>query len=236
MDDFIGKKFNNLTILKEVDKTYGRMVLCLCDCGNEKVIALSSVKGGCTKTCGCLQKEMTSKAKKKAHGMCGSRLENIYYMMRDRCTNPKNADYENYGGRGISFSPEWTTFDLFLENLPDGYAENLTLNRLDPNENYSRDNCNWADSKEQGRCKTRYKSNKTGVTGVILREGKWPTYIAIWKELCGVQRSKSFGIRRCGGEEIALRLACEYRNKMIEKLNSQGAGYSDNHGCDKVFR
>jgi hypothetical protein len=79
-------------------------------------------------------------------------------------------------------------------------------------------------------CKHR-EDNKTGVTGVCRyrnRHGGY-NYTASWKWLDGSQGTKTFSVSKYGEGE-AFRLACEYREKMIVELNSQGAGYTEDHG------
>jgi hypothetical protein len=77
----------------------------------------------------------------------------------------------------------------------------------------------------------KYSNNKTGVNGVGYREstrGTQKRFVSYWKSLCGKDMSKDFSLRKYGGD--AFRLACEYRTKMIGLLNSQGAGYTTEHG------
>jgi len=74
------------------------------------------------------------------------------------------------------------------------------------------------------------KNNKTGVVGVILRDDKVNYHFrAKWHDLNGNRHEKAFNIRKYGYDE-AFKLACEYRAKMIEQLNQQGAGYTTRHG------
>lgn len=83
---------------------------------------------------------------------------------------------------------------------------------------------------------TKYTNNTTGTTGVSYRfqvdarDGSTSErFVAMWNDLNGKRKSKSFSILRYGHEQ-AFHLACDYRNKMIQELNAQGAGYSDTHG------
>ena len=80
------------------------------------------------------------------------RLHNIYYKMRQRCNNPNNADYKNYGGRGISYCLEWKETQNFIDwAINNGYSEKLTLDRIDVNKDYCPENCRWITIKEQQR-------------------------------------------------------------------------------------
>lgn len=101
--------------------------------------------------------------------------------MRQRCSNENNNRYKNYGGRGITVCDDWKdNFQAFYEwAIKNGYRENLTLDRKNPNKNYEPNNCRWITQKEQQNNKTNnrfleYKGEKhtlgewSEITGIKL--------------------------------------------------------------------
>lgn len=75
------------------------------------------------------------------------RIRNIYACLRQRITNPLNKDYKYYGGRGILMT--WKSFDEFYEDMKEGYTDNLTIDRINNNGNYCKENCRWVLQKDQ---------------------------------------------------------------------------------------
>lgn len=83
---------------------------------------------------------------------------------------------------------------------------------------------------KNGKNKSKYKNNSTGVNGIYLKTGNYAgSYVATYYTIDKKRRVKLFSISKLGDAE-AFRLACEYREKMIAELNEQGAGYTERHG------
>lgn len=152
--DYIGKKYNKLTVksFEGKDNFGNHIVDCDCDCGNSKNVLLRDIRKGITKSCGCLQKEV-AKGMKVTHGLTGTRLYNIWCNMKERCYNSSVPAYENYGGRGITVCDEWKDGIVAFHNWAkdNGYSDKLTLERLDVNKGYSPDNCTWITKGDQAR-------------------------------------------------------------------------------------
>lgn len=178
IDDYIGKRYGKLVIIGEepVGKYQHIKVRCKCDCGNEKVITLNSLKNGSTKSCGCI--------KYTDHGVqhkCKERLYRIRQLMLQRCNNPKAPNFHNYGGRGIGVCKEWEDdyFSFRKWALENGYNDSLTLDRKDNNGNYEPSNCRWVDMKVQ--------SNNKRDNVRITYHGETHTSIE-WSEITGIKR------------------------------------------------
>lgn len=107
----------------------------------------------------------------KIHIKDNPRLYNIWRDMKHRCDNPNLKNYKHYGGRGIKYTPEWSNYHSFyVWAINNGYKENLTLDRIDVNSDYSPENCRWADMTIQNANRRAYGS--TEYIGVRLRSNK----------------------------------------------------------------
>lgn len=147
-----GQRFGKLTVIKEVKTNKkGTHYLCECDCGNSIIANASNLKRGHKISCDCLRWSSDSVRK---HGMSGSRPYMAWANMKRRCNDKTNKEYNNYGGRGITYNNKWETFQGFWEDMKEGYADNLTLDRKDTNKNYYKENCRWITLKEQANNRT----------------------------------------------------------------------------------
>lgn len=146
--NLVGNKYGRLTVKSRAESNTRRIKwLCLCDCGNEKVVSGENLMSGHTKSCGCLLREAIT-----SHGMSNSKMYKRWSSMKGRCNDPNRKAYKDYGGRGIKVCKEWEeSFDLFYRDVIDGYKDGLELDRVNNDEGYSKENCRWVTRKENAR-------------------------------------------------------------------------------------
>lgn len=88
----------------------------------------------------------------RTHGMSGTRLHRIWKAMRTRCYNPNATRYKYWGGKGIKIDKEWDDFMNFYNwSINNGYRNDLTIDRINNNKNYSSKNCRWVTGADQNR-------------------------------------------------------------------------------------
>ena len=148
----IGTKHGRLTILS-IYKEKRLRLHSICDCGNKKDFDIGNLPR--THSCGCFRIEMT-KIAKTTHGKRRSREYKTWSDMKNRCNNKNDGHYKYYGGRGIKYFEEWEHFENFYRDMGNRPPDK-TLDRIDVNGNYCKDNCRWATQMEQMANTTRNK-------------------------------------------------------------------------------
>jgi len=173
--DLNGKIFSMLTVKSYAGiSKHGRSQwLCLCGCGNEKVVDSGLLRRGKTKSCGCL------KASKPTiiHGKTRTKIYSSWCAMIQRCENKNNSQYKGYGGRGINICDKWKDFNNFLTDMG-ARPKGMTLGRKDNDGDYSPENCRWETAKQQARNRR---------TSLIVKHNGEEKTLAEWAEIYGVK-------------------------------------------------
>lgn len=161
-----GDRFGRLTIVEPYSEKYGSKWkhTVLCECGTRKIVRGSSLSKGHSNSCGCLQREISTR-----HGMYGSPEYVSWCAMMTRTTNEKQENYKNYGARGISVCDEWKEFESFFRDMGEKPSTSHSIERVDNDKGYSKENCTWADRSTQNQNQRLRRDNKTGHKGVYYR-------------------------------------------------------------------
>lgn len=175
--EVIGKTFGRWFVIcrNGNSKNKSKQYLCRCVCGKEKNVIGVHLLDGKSTSCGCYSKEQSRKRRLK-HGKTKTRLFNIWQGLKNRCYLKSDKHYQWYGARGISVCSIWQNdFESFYNwALENGYADNLTIDRINNDGNYEPSNCRWVDHKTQ--CRNR----RTNV--LITIDGQTKTLIE-WCEI-----------------------------------------------------
>lgn len=175
---WVGQKFNKLTVVGAVWNGRRWLWRCSCECGGESVAYPNQVMRGQTKTCGC-GRSVTFHEMHLKHGDAGTRLHGIWKGMRKRCGH--NSSSHHYGDRGISVCDEWSDYTVFKEwAMANGYRDDLTIERKDVNGDYCPENCTWIPSGEQ--------TLNTRKTIIVVHDGR-KAPVSVWCDELGLKRS-----------------------------------------------
>jgi hypothetical protein len=145
--DLIGKRFGRLLVIAYAGA--GKWAWsCVCDCSTCRVVRGDLLRGGITRSCGCLRKDRLT-----THGMSGSREYRSWKSMKARCLNPNEPGFKYYGGRTVPITiyPDW--IPSFTAWFADAGLRPLgcSLDRIDVNGNYEPGNIRWSDAKQQSQ-------------------------------------------------------------------------------------
>lgn len=183
--DLTGQRFGNLMVLEfaQYDKYNRASWSCLCECGNNVVVASNNLRRGLTQSCGCMRNKRTSERFRK-HGMHGSSLYKRWKSMKERCSDIHNP---RYGGRGITVCDEWKNdFQAFYDwSMANGYSEKLQLDRINNDGNYEPTNCRWVTPKANSENRSDVQKIKvTSESGVKVFNS-----ISEASDSCGIPKS-----------------------------------------------
>jgi hypothetical protein len=168
----IGKRFGMLVVVS-FSHSVGRGVTvwnCVCDCGASTTKRRYNILRPSTRSCGCTTASRT-------HGQCGSPTHRAWSNMLSRVNCPNLKRAKDYVGRGIGVCEEWRRFENFLRDMGQR-PEGKTLDRIDNDAGYSKENCRWATPKQQG--------NNTRRNKFITHNGETKT-VAEWADCLGIR-------------------------------------------------
>ena len=152
INSIIGQQFGRLAIIDEAPRSEwrnrNRHYVCLCECGNKKIISWTDLRSGNVNSCGCLKKEKLS-ARQSTHGNSKHPLYAIWNCMIHRCENPNMHSYKKYGAKGITVCDRWHTFEHFVADMGERPSMSHSIDRIDGDLGYSKENCRWATHTEQ---------------------------------------------------------------------------------------
>lgn len=162
--DISGNKYGRLLVLSqdgnrksESNGLTETMWKCQCDCGNILSVPKHLLTSGNTRSCGCLKRDH-NKAVWTKHGKTNTRLYRIWQSMKYRCYSKSSGAYKYYGGKGVRVSDLWIVengFQNFYEwAMANGYNDNLTIERVDVNGDYTQSNCTWIPKESQTKNRT----------------------------------------------------------------------------------
>ena len=174
--DLTGQRFGKLIAKYPIKERWHEEIVwfCQCDCGNTCKIISSSLRNNVTKSCGCFMREQVS-ITQTTHGMTNTFTYESWQHMLQRCKNPRDKNYKNYGGRGIRVCSRWFPENNGFENFFTDMGEKpgkLTLERIDNDGNYEPGNCRWATPKEQ-RANQRIRKDQYWFIGFNVKTGEW---------------------------------------------------------------
>lgn len=154
---------------------------CTCDCGNTKQVRQDRLYGN-TRSCGCLNIDTSREAgrKRRIHGSTGTKEHDTWRRIQARCYNKNHPDYKNYGGRGIYVCTRWLeSFNNFLEDMGKAPTNKHSIDRIDNNLGYTKENCRWSDRITQANNKRN--NRQIEFNGLTLTLAQWARHLGIHK-------------------------------------------------------
>jgi hypothetical protein len=132
-------------------------------------------------------------AKYDKHGMEGSRTYTSWCLMKQRCGNPNNDRYAAYGGKGITYDPKWAVFTGFFEDMGER-PEGTSIDRIDNEGNYCKENCRWATRAEQDRNKAQTKM--WTYNGKTMCQQDWAAHLGINQQTLSERDKRGWPVER----------------------------------------
>lgn len=198
MENIIGERMGKLIIEEYVgkDKVKGRLYMCVCDCGMDRILSKSQLAQ--YKSCGCHRQRNGSRKHAEY---------TVWRKMKERCYNKNQDGYQYYGGKGIKVCDEWrNSFTTFLNDMGKRPSKNHEIDRINSDDDYKPSNCRWITHSEN---MINRKSKNGKLRNIYKREsGKYRVSISRDKN---VYLSKQFD---------NIDDAISHRDEMLELYNN----------------
>lgn len=192
-----GDRFNRLTYVKDLESSRGsklrRRVMCLCDCGVSHEVSLDNLVRGQVRSCGCFSSEIRPSIR-RVHGMTGTKTHRAWALMRDRCSNPNNKSFPDYGGRGIEVDSRWCSFLNFVEDMGIRPEWASSVERVDNSRGYEPGNCKWSTPEEQAN--NRRSNHLLTHGGVTQSISRWARQVGLKPQTLGKRISSGWSIEK----------------------------------------
>lgn len=206
---YVGEIFEKLTTVEEIErrgKRGERIFKCRCECGNEIFVPGYTLRRGTTKSCGCLQKINCGKNLKSyaRNGLSKKPEYAIWNGMKQRCHNPSNNGFINYGARGITVDPKWReSFEAFYYDVGPRPERGYQLDRIDNDKGYVPGNCRWVTAKDNA-------NNKSN---------------SVWLEIEGENHPLNYWLKKLNLSHSTYHKRLKYGFTPLEALFHKSGGY-----------
>lgn len=213
--DLTGKKIGRLLVVSRSERRPRAWWRCKCDCGNECVMSNMALSVNKFTSCGCWESELRGKwLIKHGHAITGKMTTEyrVWRSMRNRCQNPANQKFKDYGGRGVSVCERWHDFRNFLADMGKR-PEGTEIDRIDNNGNYEPGNCRWT---------TKSSNNRNRRNNLIIEFMGEKKCLAEWAEILGISWHTLFH-RMKAGWTIEKTFTTPVKNSSKGPSISQGA-------------
>lgn len=192
--DLTGQTFGRLKVKTFTRSKSGRLQwVCICSCGRDATVLHENLKSGNTRSCGCFRLERTSEHR-TTHGYSKHCLYRTWHGMKNRCEDVDDPGYRLYGARGIRVCQSWQKFDQFLADMLPIWGPGLSIERINNDGPYSKENCRFATQQEQ--CNNTRLSKRLTCNGKTLTQAQWSRVMGVKQATIGYRLSAGWSVER----------------------------------------